>query len=170
MRNRITCPLAAVAALSFALVGCGSESSSGGTSRAEFQEAALRHAECMRRNGIDMPDPKPGQGLVLDSRDVDPQRLRRAEERCRRHLADLPAPELSEEDQREFRDRALRHARCMREQGIDFPDPRFGPGGRVTVELEDDVPVDDPRFRAAEEKCRRHLGKVGAPPLGPASE
>jgi hypothetical protein len=169
MSNRITF-LAAVAAMSSALAACGSESSSGGTSRAEFQEAALKHAECMRRNGIDMPDPKPGQGLVFDNRDVDPERLRRAEERCRKHLADLPAPELNEEDEREFRDRALRHARCMREQGIDFPDPRFGAGGRVTVELKGDIPVDDPRFQAAEKKCSRHLGKEGAQPLGPAPE
>ena len=35
----------------------------------------------------------------------------------------------------DFREAALKHARCMREHGVDVPDPKFGPGGAVTMEM-----------------------------------
>ena len=173
MTTRSTFSLAAVAAASLVLAACGGSGGAAASAedkRAQFQEAGLKHAECMRRNGIDMPDPKPGSnGLLLKAdEDLDPERLRRAEEACRKHLKDLPAPEMSEADEREFQDKALRHARCMREQGVDFPDPKFGAGGRVTIELGRDIRPEDPSFRAAEDKCSKYMGGPKGPQrLGP---
>ena len=164
---RFVLPAAAVTCLALAACGGGEAADSAGKSdQQQFEEAALKQAQCMRRHGVDMPDPKPGQGIVIDGRDVDPERLEQARRRCEEALGELPAPELSAKDQRELRTAALKHARCMREQGIDFPDPTFGANGAVKIEFSGDVPLDDPAFRTADEKCRKHLTEAGATPFG----
>jgi hypothetical protein len=171
MTNRTTLSIVATAATSLALAACGGGGSSEASSREEqrekFEEAALKHAECMRRNGVDVPDPKPGRpGILIDGRDVPPEQLEAAEKKCRKHLAGLRPPELSSEDEREFRDKALKHAECMREQGFDFPDPKFGANGRVTQALEG-IDPSDPGFQEAEEKCRKEAGLGGVMNEGP---
>jgi hypothetical protein len=154
----------AVAVTSLALAACGGGEGSGtGKSEQEkFQEFALRQAECMRRHGIDVPDPKPGRGLVLEGDLANPEQFDRARRACEKEVGKPPVPELSEAEQREFREAALKHARCMRDQGIDFPDPTFGANGEARIELKadgDTPPPDDPAFKAAEEKCRKYIGK-----------
>ncbi len=58
---------------------------------------------------------------------------------------------------------ALAFARCMREQGIDFPDPRVGEGGEVSVEIGGEGGIDpaSPKFQAAQKKCGSPLGAAG---------
>jgi hypothetical protein len=150
-----------IAAASLALAACGggeSSTSSLSDDKAEFREAALRYAECMRRHGVDVPDPSRGGGGELVLRAPGPggdaPAFERAEEACRKHLEDVRPPELSPEKARELRERALRHARCMREHGIDMPDPTFGKGGTVQMKLEGIGP-DDPAFQEAQRECER---------------
>ena len=170
MTTGISTSIGAVALTSLALAACGGgegeDPSSPANARERFQEAALKHAECMRRNGIDVPDPKPGGGIIINDSEEDPEKVRQAEEKCRKYLEDLPAPELSPEDEREFRERALAQARCLREHGIDMPDPKFGPNGRVQMELSGEIPIDDPRFQEADKECREESGMGGAIGVG----
>lgn len=61
--------------------------------REEMQETFLEYAACMRKNGIDMPDPdfsRGGVGLVFGSEDVDPESesFRDAQEICGELLED----------------------------------------------------------------------------------
>jgi hypothetical protein len=159
-----------------ALAACGGgDGGDGGTGSEQerFEQAALKHARCMREHGVDVPDPKPGQGGVVmvgpDDQPPDLRAARRAEEACAKHMRDVPPPKISEEEKREMRDAALAHARCMREQGIDFPDPKFGPDGSITVEARGLDP-DSPKMKAAQEACRKHLPELGAgvePDAGP---
>jgi hypothetical protein len=160
---------AAVTALVFA--SCGGDGGSGGgkSNREEMEEYALKNAECLRQHGVDVPDPKPGQGLLMDSRDVNPEEFERAQRACQKKLGKPPVPELSEEEQREFREAALKFARCMRAEGIDMPDPTFGANGEVRIEVKGrgrGDPASDPAFKAAEAKCRKYqegpMGKGGA--------
>jgi hypothetical protein len=60
---------------------------------------------------------------------------------------------MSEADQQRFKDAALAHARCMREHGLDFPDPQFSEGGGATMRLGGGVNPEDPKFKAAEKAC-----------------
>jgi hypothetical protein len=151
-----------IATASLAFAACGEDDSSTGSERggeADFRDAALDYAECMRRNGVDMPDPSPGRGggILLRAPDRGEEggtTFQRAEDKCRHHLEDARPPELSEEQQREFRERALRHAQCMREHGIDMPDPTFGEDGRVEMRFEGDA--EDPAFREAQEACAKY--------------
>ena len=148
---------------------------------ADFQDAMLSYAECMRDNGIDMPDPQfseGGEGGVIiggpavgtgASRDE----FEAAEEECRPILDEVeqtlepPSPE----EQAAMRDHALAMAECMREHGIDMPDPEFGDDGSVRIEISDGGPgaggaMEPPgeEFQAAAEACQ---DEVGEPPLGP---
>ena len=58
-----------------------------------------------------------------------------------------PSPMTDEE-------RRMKFAQCMREQGVELPDPEID-GGRVTVRAPEGV--DPKRADAAMEKCRQYL-------------
>jgi hypothetical protein len=153
----VTVPLATAA---LALAACGDDdSTSSADGQAEFRQAALDYAECMRKNGVDMADPQfEGNGGVLmrgPRSGADGPAFRQAEEECQQHLDKARPPEPSEEEQSEMRERALKHAQCMREHGIDFPDPTFGEDGRVEQRLEGGVDPNDPAFQEAQRECAR---------------
>ena len=57
-------------------------------------------------------------------------------------------------------DGALKFARCMRGEGIDFPDPHKGTNGLVRVGGPRQNP-ENPRNRAAADKCGKHLQQGG---------
>jgi hypothetical protein len=163
--NRLQLLALPLVAASLAFAACGddddSTTASAEDARAEFREATLEYARCMRERGFDVPDPRPGEGggLLLEQRGPDTAARREADEECRKPLEKLDPPELSDEQEQEFRDRALEFARCMRGEGIDFPDPTFGEDGRVQMRLgAGDDPRQDPRFEEAFEKCSDGLG------------
>jgi hypothetical protein len=131
----------------------------------EMRDAAIKFARCMREHGIDMPDPQPGQrGIrITQPKGVSPQKMRAADEACQKYLEDVAPPELSEEEQKEFKDAALAHARCMREHGIDFPDPTFGANGEARVQIGRGTGVDpeSPKFQAAQKACESKMPQLG---------
>ena len=48
----------------------------------------------------------------------------------------------------------LEYAQCMREHGIDMPDPTFDEdGGGLVIGQEADIDVDSDEFRAADDEC-----------------
>jgi hypothetical protein len=125
--------------------------------RRDFERARQEFAECMREHGVDFPDP--GSGAV--QLDEPPEKVREAEEACQHLREGIEPPELSDEQREEFKEAALEHARCMREHGIDFPDPTFGEDGGAQIRLpRGQVDVDDPEFREAQEACADKLGGI----------
>ncbi|HEX6023335.1 MAG TPA: hypothetical protein VFZ00_15170 [Solirubrobacter sp.] len=156
MRTRVL--LAAVAATAL-LAACGGEEPTAAQDReAANRKALLEFAKCMREHGIDMPDPQfEGGRITQRARAVDnPEKMREAEEACAKYREAVKPPEMSDEDKERFRKAALEHARCMREQGIDMPDPQFGAdgGARIQMRRGSGIDPDDPKFRTAEEACR----------------
>ena len=69
---------------------------------------------------------------------------------------------------------ALAYAKCMREQGIDVPDPKVdGDGGGGMVQLGPGGPMgEDPEaFEAAQEACAEYLPDMGGEgPIGTLTE
>jgi hypothetical protein len=63
--------------------------------RARVQDAFVKYARCMRAEGVDMPDPKPGEGGFVfrlgDPNSPDPEsaRFKRADRACHRLLAEV---------------------------------------------------------------------------------
>jgi hypothetical protein len=58
----------------------------------------------------------------------------------------------------------LAFSRCMREHGVNMPDPTFGGQGQVTMKIDDNSGVDpsDPKFEAAQQACGSAFGPGGA--------
>jgi hypothetical protein len=167
MSNRVALLTVPLAVASLALAACGGGEDpdlSSADERGEMREAALDFAQCMRENGVDMPDPTAGGGIRLQAgpgSGNNPQTVERAQEECREHLEAIDPPEISEEQQREFKEQALKFARCMREQGIDMPDPTFGEGGRVQQRIgPGGINPEDPRFQEAEEECSQYRPRM----------
>jgi hypothetical protein len=194
MTKRIT-SMVAVLAVAGLLAACGSDGSDNGSGgaggddvaslsddnadeQAQGDDAAdeadaeaelLDWVECMRDEGIDIPDPTrdsdgnlviEGPGIRLGGGDaegstssdegdepaVDPEDLDAAMETCGQPPA-LGPNDMSDEDRQAMEEAALEFAECMRDEGIeDFPDPDFsnmGPGGEPQQRRSEDAGDDD---------------------------
>jgi len=139
----------------------------------------LDFAQCMRDQGIDMEDPtldengsfqmmRPsGGGEGGDFDPADREATQAAREACSQYLEGL-AQGFDRPDMTEMQDQMLEYAACMRENGVDMPDPDFsdteggqGPG-RLGFGSGDFDPT-DPTFQAANEACQAIFGGEGMP-------
>ncbi len=161
------------------------------------QEAMLAYTECMRDHGIDMPDPvmagstqggsKGGgpvievhsAGSVPDGADgpafnLDDKEFKEASAACDSLLDDVIGQiDIDPEQEAEMRQQLLDYSQCMRDQGIDFPDPVFNDNGGVSINVsggEGNGPskIDDEKMQAASEACSDILGDGGAFTVGQA--
>jgi hypothetical protein len=169
--TRALLTLAALAAAAV-LAACGAEtpaSSSGGTGPegpdAKTKKAMLAYAKCMREHGIDMPDPQfsaEGGGAIMRQRagKATPEQQREAQEACKKYQEQVKPPELTAEQKEEFKKAALANAKCMRDHGVDVPDPQFGEDGGVRMKIEGKG-LDDAKVAAAAEACRKTTPDIG---------
>ncbi|MGH9273239.1 MAG: hypothetical protein ACRDZU_01215 [Acidimicrobiales bacterium] len=141
---------------------------------AEREDAMLEFTECMRDHGVDMPDPEvaegPGGGGAIAvtneaSGPGDMEAFEAANEACGDILSDVfgDAPQMDPEQEAEMRDNMLAFAECMRDHGIDMPDPEFESGGgafsvRVGEPGAGGVDPSDPDFEEAQEACQDLMG------------
>ncbi|MGL5863933.1 MAG: hypothetical protein ACRCY9_22045 [Phycicoccus sp.] len=159
--------------------GGGSASSSSSASPSasgDAEQQLLDYVECLRGEGLDVPDPtvdaegnltlRPQGGAGGGQPQIDRDQFQKAQETCGQ------PPEgalgIDEQDRSELEDAALEFAKCMRGEGIDVPDPDFsqgGPGGGGGGQGPfGDLNTDDPKVAAAVEKCQSAFG--GALPGG----
>jgi hypothetical protein len=122
------------------------------------QQLALAYARCMRRHGINMADPKLGAGdrvgsLLPEGVSPEDPKFQAAQQACQQYTPDGgQPPNLSPQQQQQL----LAFARCMRQQGIDMPDPK--PGGGFDLR---GVNSDTPKFQAAQQTCQKYQPKRG---------
>ena len=140
------------------------------------QDAALAFARCMREHGIDMPDPqfddnggKVAFGFKAGGGGADKKKLEDAQVACQHFLdaASFGKGTAGQIDQAE-QDKILAFAKCMRDHGIDFPDPQFSDGGMVKIGGGDNGPKFDPKskeFQDAQQACQSLA--PGGPDGGP---
>ena len=125
-------------------------------------------ARCMREHGVDVADPQTsgggagGGGVMIEIGDgIDPEEMEAAQEACQPLMADAigdfepPDPEELERMQEQM----LEFAKCMREHGVDFPDPVFsGDGASIQISGEAAIGSDGDRMTEAQEACQAELG------------
>jgi hypothetical protein len=143
-----------------------SSDGSGGASPKERREAELKFAQCMRNHGIDMPDPVNGR-FDLKITPGDQKKAAEAQSACQKYLRAV-APRMTEEQQAKMREAALDYAKCMRDHGIDMPDPQFQEGGGMTMRMPEGTKEDDPKFKDAQKACEpilRAAGPKGEKPM-----
>jgi hypothetical protein len=146
----------------------------------DSEQAMLDFAQCMRDHGVDYQDPtvdengnmvmqRPsggGEGGGFDPADRDA--MEAAREACSQYLEGI-TQQFDRPDMTERQDLMLEYAACMRENGVDMPDPDFttegdgqGPGARLGFNMGDYDPS-DPAFQAANEACQEIFGASGMP-------
>ena len=151
-------------------------------STVDAEQAMFDFAQCMRDQGIDMADPtvdangnlrmsvpsfgdqNGGQGGGFST--TDREAMQAAREACSQDLEGM-AQQFDRLDMTETQDLMLQYAACMREHGVDMPDPDFsssdqGPGGRLLFS-QGDFDTSDPTFQAANEACQSIFGASGMP-------
>jgi hypothetical protein len=143
----------------------------GSTSEADGQQAMLDFAACMRDHGIDMPDPQfnnDGSGGMLvtgqegPDNDVDKAKMDAAQAACQSILDKVKStmqpmdPARMEEEKQKL----LAFAQCMRDHGIDFPDPQISSdGGGLQVQMGGPgVDTSSPGFKEANDTCSTQVG------------
>jgi hypothetical protein len=161
--------VAAVAALLLILSACGGAAEGGDVASAggdanpttedtEEQEPldpdaqALVFAECVRDNGVDMPDPGPGQQGLVDAfravaGDYDRATLRQALSACQELLPQYAQEQHADDDWQ------LQLAECLREQGLEVSDNPFEDAHSGAIDVNE--------FAAAMEVCRDALSGGG---------
>ena len=168
-RGSLACALMLL--LSAAALGaCGGSGSkdaaaSSDSSREAQERARLQLSACLRKQGLDLPDgPSNGGGGGQPSQ-VDRQKLEEALKGPCKKCQQKAFGNLSEEDRAEMREHMVKFAACMREHGVDMPDPGSSSGPR-TFRFD----RDDPKVRKATDACRDklpHNGRGGGLQIGP---
>lgn len=127
------------------------------------EEAAQAAIDCLRAEGIDLPDPTlDADGNIqldtsLDLSGYDPDDLAAAQETCADEISAVIVGFVGN-DLTPLADGLLAYAECMRANGFDLPDPDFtdltgsGPFGEIDPS--------DPDFQAADEICREELEAI----------
>ncbi|MFF0745151.1 hypothetical protein ACFYVL_32595 [Streptomyces sp. NPDC004111] len=89
------------------------------------EDQALEYRKCLRDQGLDVPEPKPGQ----DSRslsiggDLGKEQMEKAFKACRGKSGGAGAG--SGEPTQADKDKMIKYAACMRKNGVNMPDPKF---------------------------------------------
>jgi len=174
---------AALVAASLAMSGCGSGGAAEGAGAApnttrSFEDAMVSYAACMRDHGVDMPDPTfadsgdgggkmsiavPLAGGASGGGPVggpDDATFTAAAEACQSIMdeAQQNMPKMSAEDEAKMRDEALKFAQCMRDHGVDIPDPTFDGTGAGPAIMKGGAdtgpPMDTDKFNEAASACQ----------------
>jgi hypothetical protein len=160
MRTRMSAGIL-LAALTLAACGGGggdSGDASGGTGSADIHAAAVYYAQCMRSKGYNMPDPTfdEDDNPVFQEPDLaknlDKDTFLRDRQECNRRLNEAWAaagrPNRKEQD----RQGLLAFAQCMREKGVNVPDPDAQGGWVLDKKL-----LNSPAWGPAAQACRDKL-------------
>jgi hypothetical protein len=180
--------LLAVVAAALAVGACGSSGDGGGSkgsSRASQQdkafEGALKFSKCMRDHGVDFPDPQRAGsgGIKLTAKNINPNdpKTKAAQQACQKYMQIGGGETIDPARRARLQEAALKYARCMREHGVDMPDPKFSGNGGLTFQAgpgggkKSSGPrgglganPDSPKFQAADKACSHFLGDLGEAP------
>ncbi|TDE38689.1 hypothetical protein [Actinomadura sp. 6K520] len=152
-------------ALALTLTGCGSDGgddsgvasaggerqngAAGGGGKPDPDEMGVKFAQCMRENGVQMDDPKPGEGIRLRMKNVPKETVDKAMEACRQYDPMANATGAPDPEQQE---RGRQFAECMRRNGVEkFPDPEPGQRG---IKIDRNTVGDDPDLESAQRACQ----------------
>ncbi|MEV7187361.1 hypothetical protein [Kitasatospora sp. NPDC093102] len=153
-----------VAGLALFAVGCtgggvdsgkgSSAQGSGASGKDTKEDDGYKYRQCLRDNGVEVQEPEGNHAAGVQVRDE--KVFKKAQEACK----DLPgaAKEMSQEEQAKALDEAVKFAKCMREQGIDMPDPEMK-DGRLTSQVGGGANVSQDKMEKAQKACNEQNGE-----------
>jgi hypothetical protein len=163
-------------AAALALGACGSSDDNGGSASSRQDKAfegALKFAKCMRDHGIDMPDPQrtgsDGIKQTINGKPGSRAAMEAAQKACQKYMQIGGGKAPSAAEQAKVKDSMLAYAKCMRQNGVDMPDPKFSNGGGATFSLGSGSSggrtsgpnPDSPAFKKADQACHSKLAGLG---------
>ncbi|MFG1686401.1 hypothetical protein ACGFNP_39985 [Nonomuraea sp. NPDC049269] len=171
MRIRL---LLAVPVLALALTACGAKAGEGDVASAsgstaspavsnsssasastDRQAAGLKFAQCMREHGVDMPDPEPNGPVAIQQRPGEEQKVQKAQDACKQFMQAAVGEKGKGLDPQK-RDLLVKFAQCMRQHGIDMPDPTAD--GRVELNVPQGTP--EQKVKDAQAACKQFAGDI----------
>ena len=138
----------------------------------------------MRDKGVNFPDPtfdangrpqfaeRPGGGEGPGAANRDNPAFQKARQACRPILDQARASfQPTPQQLAQTRKNLLAFAKCMRSQGINYPDPTFDANGRPqfgqhSANGETRDLRNDPKTQKASQTCRQQVGGDGGPGFG----
>lgn len=148
------------------------------------QEAMLAYVACMRDHGVEMPDPEftADGGVIMrvsgtaDEDDGGPTVVGgpgdpafvKAHEACG-SLMEGTVRDLDPEQVAQAQAEALAFAQCMRDHGVDMPDPQFSADGGMSIAIggPDGARIDPETMQEAQEACGGAFGIGPGEPVEP---
>jgi hypothetical protein len=161
LQSKLLYRAAAPALILVALVaaGCGgSSSASSGSATTTSQDAArIKYTQCLRDNGVNVPD-NPGQGGPGGRfGNVDQATLQKAQAACRKYQQAVVA-NITPAQRQAFQDAFAKFSSCMRQHGVNLPARTPGqgpPAGGAQINR------NDPKVQAAQKACQSKLPQGG---------
>jgi hypothetical protein len=172
MRRQKLALLAMIPVLVLGLPACGNGTEGNATPQSKKADdiTAMRNfAKCMRENGVNMSDPvQDGGGSRVEVRgdkNLTPEKQQAADAKCR-HLQPNGGKPPTHSPEQVAQER--KHAKCMREHGINMPDPddegkvvmkaTASPGSSGTFSVGGDP--NSQKFKDADKACRHLLPRM----------
>jgi hypothetical protein len=164
MRRQTFAVLVVAAMLAPGLAACGTgkdPAAKAAASRSSDLDSMRKFAQCMRQNGVDMADPSTDDGHVVMRASAKPgadgdARMKAAMAKCR-HFQPNGGKPVKPKPEELAKMRAM--AKCMREHGVDMPDPDENGGVRIQRKKGEggpDINPDSPAFKAAAKACSQY--------------
>lgn len=163
-----------IAVVALAASGCGGPASGAAKSPEENREdAMLAFTECMREHGVDVDASEEGGNFRIAigappggaAEEGPDDETRAAMEACQDKMPKF-GEDLTPEERAAMEDAMLEFAACMREHGVDLPDPgaggfiqKFEEGSGNQKSLGADPESEE--FKAAQEACEDKLPDRG---------
>jgi hypothetical protein len=149
----------AIALSATALGACGgsdgddtTDAASGGGSAAsssnERDSARVRLIQCLREQGLDIPDDIGESGTPPT--DIDNDALEAALDGPCAKFRGQAFGDATESGLADAQEKMDKYAQCMRDAGFDFPDVELGAGAPTELH---ELDQSDPDFQAADKKC-----------------
>jgi hypothetical protein len=128
--------------------GAAAQPTASASAPADRGEAQLKFAQCMRENGVDMADPNGSGTIRIQSKKGEQGKTEKAMEACRHLMKDVVGDKGAAPDPKRL-DEMSKYAQCMRENGVDMPDPE--PNGRFVLKM---PKGGEQKMKAAQEACK----------------
>ncbi|HWI70894.1 MAG TPA: hypothetical protein VNT55_02995 [Baekduia sp.] len=158
-------PLPIVVAVAAIASGCGGSSSDSGSSStgagagSSSDAARVKFTQCLRDNGVDIPDTNGGRPDPQALQNIDQTKLQTAMKACQKYQQ-AAVGDISDAQRQEFQDAFTKFSACMRQHGVDVPD-NVGSGGGPPAGAAQ-IDQNDPKVKAAISACQDKLPQGGA--------
>jgi hypothetical protein len=157
-------PLLAGLAVTLAACGGGTDSAaSAADADAKAEAARVRLEQCLRENGLEIKSSDGGRRTFVRGNDA---KARNAMQKCRKYQQEAFGS-ITPQQRQAFQDAFTKFAACMRQHGVDLPDPKSGggPGGGPQVRRGPvggaRVDKASPKVQAATKACEDKLPRGG---------